>query len=88
MPAVGRSVVKGRGGGFLGGAEAAERSGRSGGGDRIGGVQSRPRVQEWGVDPAEADGVHAQPCGAAEAPTAPICATSYKEPGRVRGFRR
>ncbi|WP_223839714.1 lasso peptide biosynthesis B2 protein [Nocardiopsis deserti] len=53
----GHSVVKGRSGGFPGGAEAAERSDRPGGSDRVVGVQPRLRVQEWGADPAEAAGV-------------------------------
>jgi hypothetical protein len=50
------------------------------------GVQPRPRVQASGVGPAEADDVHAQPFGAAEAPTAPVCApvkslVGYVAPG-------
>lgn len=49
--------------GFLGGAEAAQGSGRSGGGHRVVGVQPRPGAQERRVDPAEADGVHAQSLG-------------------------
>jgi hypothetical protein len=49
---------EGRVSGSFVGAEVAEGSGRSRGGDRLVGVQSGPRAQEWGADPTDADDFH------------------------------